>query len=364
MQKNNHMLVPHHWEGWPHELKFDQVSWMKDLPSRCYLSLWLRWPEENGIDLPDGADFYLISFHLEAVDHEWLEKQAKKIKKPIIVLFDGLFYDWPFPENVYPFTYLYWHYQIKQMCEWFPRIPCNQDKKYLASAFCSRITQSKLIIFTALAEYLGTDRCLLSLGDHLEMKNVHFQEYTYNHVLNSLSDIFWQKYCGKNFSIDNYDQSLNFQKFTANPWTPAYQNAVLHFTNESYHYSLMSKDGTGKSYIRPGPFLTEKTLKCLVGGTAFVPVGQFDTYGALGRLGFKFDYGFDTTWDNNRGNLTRLECIVNLIKSFCQISVQDLYGMTRDSSEHNQELAISNRLFQTCENQNQNTIESILKKFS
>jgi hypothetical protein len=366
MQVDNNMLVPSGaWQGWPSELEFDQVLWMKDLPAQCHLSLWLRWPDQNGVDLPGDADFYLVSFHLEAVDYDWLEKQAEKIKKPIIVLFDGLFHDWPFPANVYPFTYIYWHYQIKKICEWFPKISCNQNKKYLASAFCSRITQSKLIIFTALAEYLGTDHCLLSLSDYyLEMKNIHNKEYTNNIVLDSLSDIFWQKYWGKNFSIDNYSQSLNFQKFTANPWTPAYQNAALHFTNESYHYSLMSDSVTGKSYIRPGPFLTEKTLKCLVGGTAFIPIGQFDTYGSLSRLGFKFDYGFDITWDNDPGNLTRLESIVNLIKSFYGMTAEDLYSITQGSSEHNQELAMSDKLFQSCEHQNQNTIESILKKFS
>ena len=364
METHNNMLVPSQWQGWPHEVTFDQILWMKDLPPRCHLSLWLRWPGLQGVELPDNADFYLVSFHLEAVDHDWIEKQAERIKKPIILLFDGSYYDWPFPKNVYTFTYIYWHYQLKKISEWFPKLVYNQEKKYLASAFCSRITQSKLMIFTALAEYLGTDRCLLSLSDRLEIKNVHNKQYTGNNTLDSISDIFWEKYWGKTFSIDYYNETLNFQKFTSNPWTPAYQNTALHFTNESYHYSLMSDPATGKSHVRPGPFLTEKTLKCLMGGTAFVPVGQFDTYGSLEKLGFEFNYGFDTAWDQDPGNLTRLESIIHLIKNLRKLTIQDLYKMTKDSSQHNQELAMSDKLFQTCENLNHNTIEAILKKFS
>ena len=42
----------------------------------------------------------------------------------------------------------------------------------------------------------------------------------------------------------------------------------------------------------------------MLGATAFIPVGQFETYRTLETLGFRFDYDFDITWDLDSGNLS------------------------------------------------------------
>lgn len=340
------------WAGDVDRCPFKDMDWVHQLPKSTYLALYLRLPT---FDLPLNKSMYVVSFHLEPVDCDWLDRQAVRLAAPIFVLHDGSYYDWPHASNIIPFTYIFWHRQLDQMIKWFGPIKNIQsNKKYLASAYCSRITQSKLLIFTALAEYVGMDRTILTLHNWLEEKNVHYREPCGNPTLDQLSEIFFSKYFGQIIQHDDYSQSLNYQAYTADYTTPAYQDCVLHFTNESYHYSLMN------DHIRPGPFFTEKTLKCLAAGQAFVPVGQFDTYGALTRLGFKFDFGFDTSWDADPGNLSRLQSIVGLIKNLAGMTCEDLVLAVSDSCQYNLDHLASGDFAKICNNVNDQSIQNVL----
>jgi hypothetical protein len=177
-----------------------------------------------------------------------------------------------------------------------------------------------------------------------------------------MSDVYWKKYHGKEIVIDKFiNHNHNYQKLTINPWVPFLQNCALHFTNETLAYSFMMTDS--KEYIYPGPFLTEKTLKCFLAGTAFIPVGQYNTYGFLKKLGLDFNYPFDTSWDNDTGNLTRLESIINLIKYLKNYSAQELFEMTNYSSTHNFDIVWSGEFSNNCKKHNTKTIEEILSKF-
>jgi hypothetical protein len=114
-----------------------------------------------------------------------------------------------------------------------------------------------------------------------------------------------------------------------------------------------------QEYIYPGPFITEKTLKCLLGATAFVPVGQFETYKTLEKLGFTFDYDFDTSWDLDPGDLTRCQRIINLIDWFNHCDIKTLTALTKDCNQYNQEHIISGQFFSRCNERNQESIEKI-----
>lgn len=346
------MLVPMPWQGVPSQCPHNEIAWVKELPDTIYLNSWLRWPTHN---LPIGYDAYIVSFHLEAVDTDWIDRQSQLIDAPIIVLHDGSYYDWPHASNVHPLCYYYYHNQVEKIHTWYGQSSqVNTNPRYLASAYCSRITQSKLIVFTALSEFVNQHQTRLTLSDWLESKNVHNFEPTGNMVLDQLSEIFWKKYFGTVIQHDDYDQSLNYQSLTSNYLVPEYIDTALHFTNESYHYSLMG------THVRPGPFITEKTLKCLIAGQAFVPVGQFDTYSHLTKLGFQFDYGFDTAWDQDPGNLTRLESLVNLIRDLSEYTPSDIVRATVDSTRHNLDHVNSGDFAKVCQKSNEITIQKVI----
>lgn len=354
----NDMLVPMPWEGNISSFKYEAdihpgYEWLLNHNhDDIHLALYQRWPSNN---LPLGYNFYIVSFHLEAVDIKWLTQQSKRVNN-IIVLFDGNTYNTTIP-NVTFFPYYYWHIQLNTMSKWFNGTP-QKHITTKASAVCNRITESKLIIFTAIAEYIGTHNSMLVLRDWLEKENISKTHEITHTLFKHLVDTFFNKYYGTTFTIDTFDNEIdNYQRHTASPWQPMYQNCAIHFTNESFHYSDTSpKLG---EYMYPGPFITEKTLKCLLGQTAFIPVGQFDTYGTLIRLGFEFDYNFDISFDSIIGDHDRLLGIVHLIQHLATMPKEEIFEGTINSSIHNYNHIISGDFYNACENINQSTIEKI-----
>ena len=346
------MLVPLHVEG-----KQDRIplipgyEWIKQLPNkRIYFALFQCWPNQT---LPQGYDYYIVSFHLEVIDIAWLAKQ--QVTGPIIVLADGQSYDFKIP-GVYFLPFFYWHHQLKQMQEWFG-IKEKSIPQYKFSAVCNRISQSKIWITTKLLE-TARDASLIVLNSWLDEKNVHNWQATGNAKLDQLTYMFRDQYLGQEIKIDDFDNTTqNQQSITGNPWQPLYQDCAIHFTNESFHYSGMFENG--HEYIWPGPFITEKTLKCLLGGTAFVPVGQFETYQTLKTLGLQFDYKFDTAWDLDSGNMSRAESIIALIDDLNQFTVEQLVNKTQDCNNHNQNHVVSGQFFNQCQVKNNESIAQI-----
>jgi len=348
------MLVPSPWEGKVQDIKDSRLFWLNELGKNVYCLLWQRLPEHN---LPLTYDIYVISFHLERVNVEWINTQASKTDAPIIVLSDSNYYDCPFPKNVYCYTYYWWHYQLEQLQEWFPHKQTkNINKKF--SAICNRITQSKLLVTTSLLEIAYQDS-IIKLSD---WEGQDSRLKTGNVQLDNIFDNFYNKWFGTIIDLKDTKDFINQQNYSANPWTDVYQCCALHFTNESFHYSYMQN--TIGHYNYPGPFITEKTLKCLAGATGFVPVGQFDTYNKLAELGFEFDYGFDTSFDSDNGNITRLEKIINLVYYLNNYTAEEIYNLTKNSSEHNQEHVYSRKFYDICDHHNSETMDVILATFT
>lgn len=360
-----YQIMPLPWFG---DNKFpkvwDEIEWLRELPETTYFALYLRNPsnDRHHIKLPPGHPLYVVAFFDEPFDHAWLLNQCQTIKEPIIVLNDGQVYDLPLPPNVFFYQYHSWHYQFDRMAAWHPTKQ-QRNVKFKASAVCNRITQSKLLIFSALIQKIDRSESLIRLSSWLEEKNVHGREYTGIAQLDKLADYFFEHWHGKELFIDEFFKpEHNFQQTNSNPWLPLYLDSALHFTNESYHYSLMN-DELGQ-YIRPGPSLSEKTYKCLLAGTPFISVAQFDVYRSFEELGLRFDYGsIDLSWDQDPGNLTRLCSIVNLIDDISKLSIEEIEHMTTESTQYNFDQVWSGDFRTTCQTRNEQTIEKILAKF-
>jgi hypothetical protein len=202
-------------------------------------------------------------------------------------------------------------------------------------------------------ELLNEQDRIVSLNQKLFLnKNVHNWELSGHDVCDFYVNEFKNKWRSITIELPNDDRIQGSYN------NPAYQQSALNFTQESYHYSEMHLNN--QRIIQPGPFVTEKTWKCLVSKTAFVPVGQYQTYKWLSDLGLKFDYGkLDLSFDLDPGNLSRLEKLVSLIKSLTQWSAMDLYTMTKDSTEYNYEYVLSDKFWQHCEDTN-NDIYNLL----
>lgn len=339
------MLEPDPWQGsaCPDHAGFE---WTHGLANRkIYYALFQQWPKE---DLPPGYEFYIVAFNGEAVDLPWLQRQSHP---NIICLFDGQSYGYSLP-NVTFLPFYYWHRQCSKLVEWFPQSR-PKNITYKISSVCNRITQSKLIAFTAVWQAFADKDRLVILHNWLEEKSIHYRQPTGNQVLDNLADYFYNNLLGTTINAQTF---INNNRHNADPWTEIYQDCAIHLTNESFHYSFMQEQ---YEYIHPGPYLSEKTFKCLVGATAFLPIGQFDTYGTLSKLGFEFNYPWDQSWDQDPGNLSRLEKLVEVIRSLDSYTANDLYELTVKSSLHNQNHILSGEFFQQCERANFTTIEKV-----
>jgi hypothetical protein len=380
----NHMpvenIMPLEYFGINPDTNFwEEMHWIHDLPRNTFFSLWLKIPP--GQDLPLGHPLYLIAYLDEPVDVDWLAKQVANISQPIIVLNDGSLYDFQLPDNVYFYQYHSWHYHMDKIMSWFPERK-SRDIKFKASAVCHRITQSKMLVFTALMEYLHQDELLVKLGDWLEEKNVHYRQPTHISELDRLSNIFFNKYLGTKITVDDFPVRENYQKINSDPWHPFYINSALHFTNESYQYSNRKSPLTSNSspqvwsggwsrnrrpattQSQPGPCLSEKTYKCLISGTPFISVAQFDVYRSFETLGFKFDYGpLSLAWDQDTSDSSRLLKIIDLIKQLPHYSIGDIVDFTKHSSEYNMDRVWSGDFLKLCRARNEQTADSIIKKF-
>lgn len=358
------LLIPPEIKGTTVTCDWPELDWINELGIDVFAALFLRWPSHQQYKMPQGHDLYIVSFNLEPFDVDWVMEECARHDAPVIVLNEGLAYDFPLPPNVHFFPFVTWHLQLQRMLEFHP-VPkkIHRIPRYKASAVCNRVTQSKVWVFTALMQYLASDDCLIKLSKWIEPKNVHSWQPTGDAVLDELTEVFRRDWLGQTLDIDDWNEIQdNNERTNSNPWQPSYINSALCFTNESYHYSFM-QDQWG-SAVRPGPNISEKTLKPLLAGCAFIAVGQHNTHGALTQLGFQFDYcDLDLSWDNDPGNVTRFRGIVELIRSLEELSAADIYAATKLSSDHNQDHILSGRFEEICTAKNEKTVSEIFSRF-
>lgn len=324
--------------------------WIGDLKNKnTYLYLQAGW-KSNG-DLPDsppsGYDYYITSG--DSLMYKLPYKISKSVNGKIVHLISSMLMDVVNTDQITFIPYNHAHRRIARI----PRpVEIVKDIKYKASALTNRITQSKIIIFSALTSLLGEQDFVGSLNHaHALLKNVHNWEMSGNAVCDKHTKSFIDNWSDKTIKLPNDDQIEGSYN------NPAYLNSALNFTQESYHYSYMT-DSSGNGFIEPGPFITEKTWKCLVSKTAFIPVGQMYSYHWLKTLGLQFNYGeLNLEFDNDAGNLTRLEKIVTLIDSLSTWSAMDLYEMTKESTDYNYNYVRSDNFWNHCEQSNAETYD-------
>lgn len=333
---------------------FDDYPWLKRYSNKNYFIVSSAgWDVIN--ELPKNYDAYIFIHHIELCDVHWLKAQQKRINAPFYVLLSGNSYNVNI-NNVTFIPYTHWHKDLQQIINWWGIQQAPNIKKYKFSAVCNRVTQSKIWVTTKLFEVAYNTSLIIHSSKFIEDKNIHNWEHSGNIILDDLTDLYLEKYIDLEVK-DGFDKNKNFQKYNSNPWQPIYTDAAMHFTNGSHHYSFMMDDYI--PYIYPGPHIDEKTFKCLIAGTPFIPTAQFDIYRSLSQFGLNFDYEFNTNWDNDPGNLSRFESIIKLIDSLNEYSTDELYNKTKEISTYNQQYIFDGTFYKNCELHNEESIETL-----
>jgi len=347
-----HQHFTHHWGALTERTELFDFQLLRDLIPHDFFYGINVWTRDR--DLPVGYKNYLVM--MEGCNTDWLLRQSELMgdRAPIFVL--GLYRHYDFfsqCKNVVYLPWLEWHYQLRRMYTAYGDITKNITHRI--SAMASRITQSKIVMFMTLQQQQD---CMLSMGTHFVSKDVHDWHPTGRPRLDQLIDQYRSQWHGRALRIDHYDPQIMTSEQAHDYRVPAYTQCAINVNNESYHYSQRS------GRILPGPFLTEKTLKCLLSATPFLHNGQFEAYAVLKEMGFEFDYGLDLSYDHTSGDLDRMLALLEVLDSIEHLGAAEIYSMTKTSSEKNQHHVRSGDFWRLCQQRNEATLEQILAQRS
>jgi hypothetical protein len=166
--------------------------------------------------------------------------------------------------------------------------------------------------------------------------------------------------------IDNTIRPDNFNRVkntvlanTLDVDNAGYANTLINFTNETDSYGYHN-DGINE-YIRPGPYLTEKTFKSLISGTIMISVGQPFIYDFL-KNDYKLPlhYAMDLSYDNLKGDFDRLLELRKLIEKLASTPLVDLIDSNIDICETIQRTLIDPDYITELKKFNQQQDEKIL----
>jgi hypothetical protein len=345
--------LPRIWEEITDSTNFYDWQFLRPLIGRRIFWASVDWQNCDQLDLPSGYVAYVVK--TEGPNLNWIERQAQKIDAPIF--FAAHYKDYGALDhltNVFFIPVLEGHYMVKNMIDTYDT-KIHKQIRYKVSALVHRATQNKILALSSLAKDIGLDQCIISLHN-IEEKNVHNWQDCGNETLDEYLHYFIKHFKNKTFKPDDIDLSTQLAQW--NFQHPAYLNSAININNESFHYSHMMTDS--KSFINPGPFITEKTYKCILSETAFINNGQYDCYDTLISLGFKFDYGLDLSYDKDPANLDRMCKMIDLIKTLNNYDAMEIFLQTRESCLYNKDYIMSGDLFRLAESVNQRGLEQIL----
>jgi hypothetical protein len=350
MNSDIHFFLPTIWEEITDHTNFYGWDFLKPLIGARIFWASVNWNNQYQ-NLPNGYEFYLIK--TEGPNIEWIERQAELVDGKLLVMCLPNDYGlYNHHEKIIFLPCVEWHYQLDAMLAKFGSDVSKNIKKKI-SVLTNRITHSKAISTAAVLDSLSGNDIFYSLNDWMELKNIHYGNDSSSVLINQYKNLFLENFQTWKYQPDQ-DLANNDRYVIYDYHHPAYQECAINVTNESWNYSLRDNK------LLLGPFITEKTLKCLLGETAFIVNGQFDTYNTLQQFGFKFDYDLDLSHDAAQGDLSRLEGLILLIQSLKAYTTDELFFKTRESCLHNKEWIVSGDFYKTAEDFNLSSFEKLL----
>ena len=321
------------------------------ISSDIFFGLNLIWPQFN---LPNTYQQYVISFHTEYLDHNWLIQQASRVyPKKVVLISDFAILPGPaWPDNI---TFVQQRTIHKQLEIGAAQHGVNQDitlPQYKFSSLSFRVSQYKIFVTAFLLKNVPADELVLTF--HNKKGNVT----TWPPNIPELQDLELEIPATFINFDDGFTQAKNSPVANANWNCAPYQNALVNLTNESYHYSNSMIGDI--PVVLPGPYFTEKMFKPLLAGRPFVSVNQFESIKELQQLGFDTNFGFSHEYDTKVGDFDRIAKIFKTIDQINNIPLTDLFDASIDAVTHNVDHIVSGDLSSVCRELNRQHLPSLI----
>lgn len=113
-----------------------------------------------------------------------------------------------------------------------------------------------------------------------------------------------------------------------------------HLNLPSSYYKRIALDIVNESlFHHPYPYITEKTIRCIINKRMFVLLAPAGTLAYIKSLGVRtFDDIIDESYDSEQDPALRLLKVAHLVKEFCTIPIEDIkdyYRKNENKFEHN-----------------------------
>jgi len=309
-----------------------------------FFGLNLQWAN---FDLQDNYHRYVISFHTEYIDHNWVIRQAQHVYPKTVVLISefAIAPNPAWPDNIIFIQQRTLHKQltISEKAHGVNRNITVPQYKFSSLSF--RVSQYKIFITAFLLKHVPKDEMILTFHNQRLGPVASWPDNI--HALQELTLDIPPTFI--NFD-DQFNQSKNTPVANANWSCAPYQNALVNLTNESYHYST-SMIGN-HTIVLPGPYFTEKTFKPLLAGRPFVFVNQFESIKELQTLGFDTNFGFSHDYDHDAGDFGRIARIFETVMQINNTPIKELFDSSIDAVTHNINHITSGNLSSACEELN------------
>lgn len=328
------------------ELFFQLYDFKPTNLKNTFFGLNLKWPK---FELPLNYGQYFLSFHTEYIDFDWAITQAHRVYPcKVILVADYNIEPWPnWPDNIETVTWISLHKQIQLLKDRLGSVKEITLPKFKVSSLSFRVSQYKKFVTSYLLKNFDHSDIILTYHNQLfKSQDLHGHPVGFKHLEDLNFDI------GKTFINFDDDFKGNTPVENGNWLNPAYTDSLINLTNESFHYSqTVSQDILCRW---PGPYLTEKTFKPLLAGRPFLVVGQYQSYKWLKNIGFDTDFGFDISYDQDPGDLTRIGALFKTLDFINQQSIFDLYESSLKSVKHNLNWIDSGNFYECCQQLNLN----------
>jgi len=336
-------------------------SWLCDLKlGRAFGLFGLDLIHETLVDsFPKGYDTYIITPGTEYVDWQWLNSFCKRVPDSQVIIVGPYTHTLFAEPNLRIITFDVWPYNLKFYLDEYQQTDVNYlNRNYKISSLANRVSQFRSYINAYLhktwneQDYIMSWRKVVGKQEDLYLLNNTGNDKI-DHLIDYLRTNLWDLTIKPDETFLN--RPLNNLDYN---WS-AYTDCVINCSNESVNNSYQCADGI--EHIQPGPFLTEKTYKTLLSGTALLAVGQYQTYSYLESQGFQFDYPWDRSYDNIPGDIDRIAKVIDTLESIKKISCEDCNQLTLKSRQYNREHIFSGDYYQTVNTQNYHNIELFSK---
>lgn len=331
-------------------------SWLKQHSNQIYCLMNIASHKHSCPLVPDNKDLYILSWFFEPFNDLWfIELYNRNPQAQFIIITDmdpnGLenFERVKFFQMIHHSTWIAAIHQKNTR----PSDTSILNRKFKLSSLASRLNEYKFYI-TAKLHSKQHPCTIYTWNRGFDIRSVDDFVFDRRDLCHSDSLLEFKDYLKNN--------TINAEQFDNNPLDgscfghAAYTDTVINSINETQSISQTPEFG-----LLPTPYITEKTWKPLFAGNALLFSGQAGLKKQLESWGFIFDYVWAQDIDNNFNDNVRLEVLLSQINWILETPIEDLISMSRQSTEHNLELAWSGRLEQQFKEHNSNTMESIKK---